>query len=184
MSYCAPVWSQALSISSFNLYNKPMWYHFIDEKTGQIKYFSKDFRVSKRYNLYINLSLRAYHIHYCTLRDNACCPGGVHLPSGSVSPAPSSRRVGSCVSAQSSQQKHFQTLLNCCCGLTGTPSLWESLWKYRGSEQRFFCCCSARALSKVMSVSWMDRVRLGNLESFPARREPSFPCVILLFSLK
>lgn len=31
-----------------------MGYDFIDEETGQIKYFSKDFRVNKRNNLYIN----------------------------------------------------------------------------------------------------------------------------------
>lgn len=47
------MWSQTLSISSFTLYNKPMWYHFIDEKSKQIKYFSKDFRLSKGCSLYV-----------------------------------------------------------------------------------------------------------------------------------
>lgn len=67
-----------------------MRYCFIDE-TGQIKYFSKDFRISKRYNLYINLSLC-----YSALQDNTCCTGGGHLPLG-ISPQPHPADRGSAV---------------------------------------------------------------------------------------
>lgn len=133
------MWRQALSIiSSFNLHYKPMGCHFIDEETGQVRYFTEDFRVSKRSNLYMDLSLRAYHLYCSAVQDCAFCMRGCHLSSCKSFSAPSSRQAAICLSEQTSQQTHYQTFcLIIAVALRELLSLLGSSLKYKGSVYSF-----------------------------------------------